>query len=142
MKGKKVTILEMMPILNDGGNNLHGLALSGEFETYGVQVSPSTKAIEITEEGVIGEFTGAVPEVPQAQFDTPHYKPMGQSGTMLFPADTVAYALGRVPRREAALALRECAPEFHMIGDCVSMKNIQAATSAGFFTARDIGRKY
>jgi len=142
MKGKDVTILEMMPTLNDGGNNLHGLALSGEFETYGVKVSPSTKAIEITEEGVIGEFTGAKPEAPQMQFDTPHYKPMGESGTMLFPADTVAYALGRTPRRSAALALRECAPEFHMIGDCVAMKNIQAATSAGYFTARDIGRKY
>ncbi len=142
MLGKKVTLLEMMPTLNDAGNNLHGLALSGEFATYGVKISTSTKAIEITEEGVIGEFTGEKPDAPQMQFDTPHYPAMGESGTMLFPADTVAYALGRLPRRADALKLRECAPEFYMIGDCVAMKNIQAATSAGYFVARDIGKKY
>jgi len=140
--GKDVTILEMMPELNDAGNNLHGLALSGEYEKFGVKVSTSTKVIEITDTGVIGEFTGAKPSAPPLQFGIPQYPPMGESGTMLFNADTVAYALGRTPRRAEALALRECAPEFYMVGDCTVMKNIQAATSAAYFAARDLGRKY
>ena len=55
-------------------------------------------------------------------------------------ADTVIYAAGQRPLREEALALRPCAPEFYMLGDCVTPKNILAATQAAFQLARDIGR--
>jgi len=142
MLGHEVTIVEMMPTLNDGGNNLQGLSLSGEFEKYGIKISTSTKAVEITPEGLIGEFTGEKPTEPPFIFGLPHYPSMGESGTKLFEADTVAYALGRNPRQKEALALRECAPEFYMIGDCTVMKNIQQATSSGYFVARDLGRRF
>ena len=142
MQGREVTLLEMMPELNDGGNNLTGLAVSGEFEKYGVRVSTATRAVEINDEGVLGEFTGAKPEGEHMVFALPLYPAMGESGTMLFPADTVAYAVGQRSRREEALALRECAREFYMIGDCMVQKNIHQASSGGYFTARDLGRLY
>ncbi len=143
MQGREVTIVEMMPTLNDGGNNLQGLSLSGEFETYGVKISVATRALEITDKGVLCEFTGEpLPPKNPMPFALPQYEPLGTEGTVFFEADTVAYAVGQSPLREDALALRECAPEFYMIGDCVAPKNIHEASSAGFFTARDIGRRF
>lgn len=35
-----------------------------------------------------------------------------------------------------------CAPEFYMLGDCVTPRNITAATSTAYMTARNIGRDY
>lgn len=143
MQGREVTIVEMLPTLNDGGNNLQGLSLSGEFEKYGVKISVACRALEIRENGVLCEFTGApVPEKQSMPFALPIYQPLGASGEVFFEADTVAYAVGQSPLREQALALRGCAPEFYMIGDCVEPKNIHAASSAGYFTARDLGRRF
>ena len=64
----------------------------------------------------------------------------GPEGEYELPADTVICAAGQRPLREEALALRDCAPEFHMLGDCVTPKNVMAATQAAFQIARDIGR--
>ncbi len=143
MDGREVTIVEMQPVLNYGGNHLQALALSGEFEKYGVTISVASKAVQITQDGVLCRFTGEpYPESMIRLPGPPAYQPLGTSGTMFFPADTVAYAIGQVPRRDEALALRLCAPEFYMIGDCLAAKNIQAATSAAYFTALDIGSRY
>ena len=57
-----------------------------------------------------------------------------------YAADTVIYAAGRKPRADAAIALHAMAPEFHQIGDCRSVGNIQAATSQAWSVARLIGR--
>ena len=67
-------------------------------------------------------------------------KVSGPEGELEFPADTVIYAAGQRPLREDALALRDCAGEFYMLGDCVTPKNILAATQTAFQLARDIGR--
>ena len=143
MNNRKVTIIEMMPELNDGGNNLQGLSLSGEIVTYGIRISVATKAVEINEKGVLGEFTGEpLPPRNPMPFALPQYDPIGTSGTMLFEADTVVYAVGQKPLWDDALALRECAPEYHQIGDCLAPRNIYHATSLAYFTARDIGKKY
>lgn len=143
MLGREVTVIEKMPELNDGGNNLQGLALSGEIERYGIRISVATMASEINEKGVVGIFTGEpLPPKNPMPFALPQYQPIRSSGTMLFEADTVAYAVGQKPLWNEALALRECAPEFYQIGDCVAPRNIYQATSSAFFIARDLGRKF
>jgi 2,4-dienoyl-CoA reductase-like NADH-dependent reductase (Old Yellow Enzyme family)/thioredoxin reductase len=117
--GRVVTIIEMLPELNDGGNNLQGLSISQEIKRLGIKVHLNTKALEINSKGVIGDA------------------PEGQT---LFEADTVIYAIGQKPLREDADALRFCAPEFHQLGDCLTPKNITEATKAAYTITRDIGR--
>lgn len=114
--GREVTLLEMAPALNFGENRLHGKAIGLELQRLGVDVRLNTKVTAIGADGVTagGEF---------------------------FPADTVAAALGRAPLREEAAALALCAPEFHVIGDCVVPATIYQATSAAYFAALDVGKK-
>jgi NADPH-dependent 2,4-dienoyl-CoA reductase/sulfur reductase-like enzyme len=117
--GRDVTIIEMLPELNDGGNMLQGLSIRQQIKKYGIGVHLNTKALEINGGGVIGE---------------------GPEGQTLFEADTVIYAIGQKPLREEADALRFCAPEFYQLGDCLAPKNITEATKAAYHIARDIGR--
>lgn len=122
MLGREVTIIEMLEKLNDGGNFLHMIGLEGQLAKYGIKVYLNTKAEDISEKGVVG--------IPVIDSD---------GSARLFEADSVIYAVGQKPLSEEALELRYCAPEFHMIGDCVVPKNIMSATSAAFTIARDIG---
>lgn len=138
--GKKCTIIELQPELNDGGNNLQGLALSLEFKKYGIEVSPSTKAVEINNEGVLVEFTGEKPAGSSFRFGLPAYYPRAESGGYFFSCDTVIYATGQEPLWAEAESLSHCTPEFRWLGDCLAPKNIWHATSSAFFAARDIGR--
>jgi len=117
--GRKVTVVEMQPQINDGGNFLHAEGLMLELENHGVAVHLNTKAVEITGRGV--------------QCET-------KEGTVFYEADTVIHALGQVPLQEEALALQFCAPEFYMLGDCVAPKTIGNATATAFEIANNIGR--
>ena len=119
MQGREVQVVEMAPAINDGGNFLHAIGLKAELNKRKVKVDLNTKALEIRPDGVLCA---------------------GPEGEKLYAADTVIYAVGQRPESEAALALRFCAPEFYQIGDCLSPRNITAATSAAFHIARDIGR--
>jgi 2,4-dienoyl-CoA reductase-like NADH-dependent reductase (Old Yellow Enzyme family)/thioredoxin reductase len=116
---RDVTIVEMLPELNNGGNMLQGLAIGIELRKLGIKVHLNTRALEITDKGILTE------------------SPDGQK---LFEADTVICAVGQRPLREEAAALRFCAPEFYQIGDCLTPKNITEATKAAYNIARDIGR--
>ncbi len=116
--GRSVTIIEMLDTLNDGGNFLHMVGLRTEMARYNIGVQLNTKAMEINTGGVIGH---------------------NSDGEKLFEADTVIYAVGQRPLSDEALALRFCAPEFYMLGDCNAPKNIAAATSAAYTIARDVG---
>jgi 2,4-dienoyl-CoA reductase-like NADH-dependent reductase (Old Yellow Enzyme family)/thioredoxin reductase len=147
--GRKVTIIEMMDALNDGGNPIHALALVNEINKYGIQVSTATRAVEINEKGVIGEYVGSafsLPPCPTVEAAVLQSNTFGrvirddaeEGSKKLFEADTVIYAVGLQPLHEEADALRFCAPEFHQIGDCLTPKNIQQATSMAFTVARDI----
>ena len=118
--GRSVTILEMAPALNFGGNRLHGMAIGQELARLGVEVRLNTRVTSITPEGVTGQ---------------------GPDGEVFFPADTVACALGMKPRRAEAEALALCAPEYYVVGDCVVPATVYQATSAAYFAALDIGRK-
>ena len=118
MLGKKTTILEMAPALNCGGNILHARAMNPQIAKYVDQVCTSTKALEITPEGVRAE---------------------GPDGEVFFPADTVATAMGLKPRRDEALAMRWCAPEFHLVGDALVSKSIREANWNAYQAGLDVG---
>ncbi len=118
-EGREVTLLEMMPELNDGGNMVHMNSLRTQILERKITVALSTRALSIREDGVLAEDAG---------------------GQRFFPADTVIYAVGQRPLSEEAMALSACAPEFYMVGDCVSARNILSATAEAYQAARDIGR--
>ena len=118
--GREVTLLEMAPALNFGDNLLHGKSIGLELKRLNVDVRLNTRATEISAEGV---------------------KARGPEGEAFFPAETVICALGMKPMRDEAAALALCAPEFHVIGDCVVPATIQQATNAAYFAALDIGKK-
>ena len=117
--GHDVTILEMLPRINDGGNILQGQSIGIEFARIGVRLALNTKAVEITAQGVFGERNGE---------------------RTLYEADTVISAAGMVPLHKAADALRFIAPEFYQIGDCDTPKNITEETRSAYFAALNIGR--
>jgi 2,4-dienoyl-CoA reductase-like NADH-dependent reductase (Old Yellow Enzyme family)/thioredoxin reductase len=147
--GRKVTIIEMMETLSDGGNPVHGLALINEIKKCRIQVSTATRAVEINEKGVIGEYVGStytLPPCPTVQAAVLHSNAFNrvvradveEGSRKLFKADTIVYAVGRQPLHDQATALRSCAPAFHQIGDCFTPKNIHQATGMAFTVARDI----
>lgn len=119
MLGKKITIIEMLDKISDGGNILHVLVLKTEIKKYDISLNLNTKATKINDKGITCET---------------------ESGDIFFEADTVIYAVGQRPLQEEASALRYCAPEFYQIADCVAPLNITNATSTAFTIARDIGR--
>jgi hypothetical protein len=105
--------------------------------------------VEINEKGVVGEYVGGaytLPPCPTVQEAVLQSNVFGrvvradaeEGSRKLFPADTVIYAVGRLPLQEEADKLRFCAPEFHQIGDCLTPKNIQQATGMAYTIARDI----
>lgn len=118
LNGRDVTIMEMMSHLGDGGNMLHGQAVDVQIANLGIELALGTKAIEITEKGVVGE---------------------NSEGQKRYKADTVIYAIGQKPLREEADALRFCASEFYQIGDCRVSANIREAVKEGNYSARNIG---
>ena len=113
MLGRKVELVEMMPELNDGGNFQHMRGLKVEISKYKIGVNLSTRAEEITAEGVV-------------------------AGGRLIKTDTVIYAVGQQPQRKAATDLHACAPEFYMLGDCIAPANIMNATAEADTIARAI----
>lgn len=119
MLGKTATVIEMTDKVNDGGNFLHTNALLIQLRQKQIAVDFQTTAKEITDKGVLCLTISA----------EKHYE-----------ADTVIYAVGQQPLQEEALALRRCAPEFHMLGDCVIPGNIAGATGVAYQIALNIGR--
>jgi 2,4-dienoyl-CoA reductase-like NADH-dependent reductase (Old Yellow Enzyme family)/thioredoxin reductase len=147
--GRSVTILEMMETLSDGGNPVHGLALMNEIARLQIQVSTSTKATRVDDAGVVGEYVGGaytLPPCPTVRAAVLHSNSLRATmragaepgSTQLFEADTVVYATGRQPLHAEADALRFCAPVFHQIGDCWTIRNVQQATGMAHTVARDI----
>lgn len=139
MLGRKCTVVEMLPDLNAGGNNLHALAIHGQLKKYGIHATTGTKALEITDKGLLCEYIGTTPS-EKTVFDMPKIYPDALSGTHLYEADTVVYAVGQRALTAEAVALRDSAPEFIAVGDCVVPNDIWTATRNAYYAARDIGR--
>jgi 2,4-dienoyl-CoA reductase-like NADH-dependent reductase (Old Yellow Enzyme family)/thioredoxin reductase len=150
--GRKVSIMEMSNALNYSGNVIHSMAINNEIKRLNIEIITSTKALEINGEGVLGEYVGdefsPAPlcetirkGILQSVISEAGLKSGVEVGSKLqYQADTVIYALGQIPLREEANALRDYAPLFFEIGDCVEPKNIYAANSTAYTIARDIGR--
>jgi 2,4-dienoyl-CoA reductase-like NADH-dependent reductase (Old Yellow Enzyme family)/NADPH-dependent 2,4-dienoyl-CoA reductase/sulfur reductase-like enzyme len=147
--GRKITIIEMMEYLNDGGNLCHGLALNNEIRKFGIKISTGTRVLEINDQGVIGAYVGNAFTLPPSKivqiargtsntFDRAIRSEAEKGSQHLFAADTVIYAIGQQSLHTEADALRFSAPEFYQIGDCLAAKNIQQATGMAFTVARDI----
>ncbi len=117
--GKETEIVEMGPMLNDGGNSCHGRAVLDMLIQHKIPVHYRTKALEITPEGV--------------RCETPE-------GEVFYPADTVVYAAGMKARKEEALAFYAAAPIFHMVGDCKQSSTILNATGTAYTAAKYLGR--
>jgi len=115
--GRKVTVVEMLGGISDGGNFLHVLALDVEIKKYSIAMCYNTKAVEVAPDGVRCE---------------------GPDGELFIHADTVVYATGQRPLWEEAEGLSLCAPDFYMVGDCIAPKHIMNATSMAFSVARNI----
>jgi 2,4-dienoyl-CoA reductase-like NADH-dependent reductase (Old Yellow Enzyme family)/NADH dehydrogenase FAD-containing subunit len=150
--GRKASIMEMADCLNFSGNVIHSMAISNEIKRCGIRVFTSTKACRITEKGVLGKYVGDAYAMPKPCETIK--RGMLESAVLvaaenmastigkqkLYEADTVVCALGQIPLREEVDQLRDCAPIFYELGDCVEPKNVYTANSTAYTIARDIGR--
>ena len=117
--GHKVTIVEMA---DRPGIDIRGVAFMYygiTMDRLGVDLRLSTKAVAVND----GSLTVETAE-----------------GSEEIPTDTVICAVGEKPLAEEADALAFCAPEFHLIGDCIRPGNVLAATRQAYAVARNIGR--
>ncbi len=139
-QGKDITIVEMAPMTIaspppvEGTSNrmsgimdmplgfplVHGVALREEFSNMEkVSILTSTKALEVNKEGLVVEKDGE---------------------KQTLEAETIIYAIGQKPLMDEALNLKDAAPEFYQLGDCLAPKNIYEATSVAYQIATDLGR--
>ncbi len=116
--GRDVEIVEMLDQISDGGNSWHLHGVKGEMKRLGLEVNFKTAVKEITPTGVVCECAGE---------------------QKTFECDSVVYATGQRPAQAEAFALGQCAPEFHMIGDCIAARNIVSATGEAFMISRNLG---
>ena len=119
MLGKVVSVVELTDKISDGGNMLHARSLEVELKKHGISLRFNTKVNEISAQGIVCET---------------------KEGKEFLEADTVIYAVGQQPLQDEALAFRFCAPVFHMIGDCITPKNIANATGTAHDIAVSLGR--
>ena len=117
--GRAVEIIEMADKPGVDLDDYPFLSYQFELQDHGVKIHLSTKAINIDETGVDTENNGSAGHID---------------------ADTVIYAVGQKSLADKADALTFCAPEFHVIGDCMRSDSILAATKHAYGAAKYIGR--
>ncbi|MDR1329920.1 MAG: FAD-dependent oxidoreductase [Oscillospiraceae bacterium] len=111
---RDIELIEQAPSLGAEGNGTHAMALSGELRRLGIAPRFNNRVTKITPDGV----TLA-------------------DGTEL-AADTVVFATGQTARTGLALSFHDCAPQWHMIGDCSGVGNIMSATVRAWTLAREL----
>ena len=115
MQGKKVSIVEMLPDIANDANFRYARTYRWKIEEYKIDVYTSTKCSAITDEGV-------------AAVDK-------DGKDILIPADNVVISVGMRPLATASEALRDCAPDFIPIGNCVRPGQVKDAIRAGYDAA-------
>ena len=75
------------------------------------------------------ECVGAVPEGVRVRKD---------GREEVIAADSVVFSVGQASELETVELLRDCAPEFYSVGDCVKPQRIMEAIRTGFFSAMNI----
>ena len=116
-KGRKVTIIEMLPAIARDLGVTNRRALRTRVLAAGVEVLTSTEAKAITESGVTVEDAGQ---------------------TRTIDADSVVLAVGFKPNTGLWEALKDKVPGLHLIGDAARPNKILEATRAGWNLACDI----
>ena len=109
---RSVTLVEMAPDIQTGGNTMHELCIRAEFEKMDIERHFNSKAVGITEDGVWCEE----------------------------PSGKMFYGVGQRSKTNEAIAHAACAPHFNIIGDNFIPGNIAAATHSASVIAGDIGR--
>ncbi len=115
MQGKKAAIVEMLPSIANDANFRYARTYKWKIAEYQIDVHTSTKCSAITAEGV---------------------QAVDKDGReILLPADNVVISVGMRPLSAAVEALRDCAPVFIPIGNCVRPGVVKDAIRAGFDAA-------
>lgn len=116
-KGKKVSVIEMLPELCPETFHLTRGVMLGKMEKC-VDIYTGARCSGITTEGV-----SFVDKDGNEQF---------------VPCDVVVMSSGMRPRQDLAESFRMTAPDFMPIGDCVIAKNVRTATRMAFDAATRI----
>ena len=115
MQGKKVSIVEMLSSIANDANFRYARTYRWKIEEYKIDVYTSTKCKAITDAGVEAEDK--------------------DGNDLLIPADNVIISVGMRPLAAQSEALRDCAPIFIPIGNCVRPGVVCDAVRAGFDAA-------
>ena len=119
-QGREATLVEILDRPNLENAAMHAMAVMKELRQRKIPMRLNTRATKIRPDGVEIE---------------------GPEGKGFLEADTVIYAAGMRAQRDEAIALSQCAPEFVMLGDCQTPKNIIAATQTAHTAAMLIGTR-
>jgi 2,4-dienoyl-CoA reductase-like NADH-dependent reductase (Old Yellow Enzyme family)/thioredoxin reductase len=115
--GRDVTILEMLDKAAPEAPYLHWLAVTKELEKS-VKLHTRTRVTRVAQEGVY-----AVNEKGEEQ---------------LYAADTILLAVGLRSKTSVVESLRNCAPDFVVIGDCLKPATVLEAVHMGYYSALSI----
>lgn len=119
--GKKVTIVEMAPMLDRDAMFINRNCIIAKMNSLGVRMMTSTKVIKIDESGVTTQ---------KEDGSTEH-----------LAADTVINALGMKPKTKLVNAVKAKYPtKTVVIGDSAKMGKIGTAVRSGFFAAMSLDR--
>lgn len=117
-KGHNVSIVEMRDGYALDAPYRHRCGLVAEIERLGIQIYTSATGKEIRDDGLLCT------------------KPGGEE--LFIPANRIICAVGVKPHRNEAEELRELAPEYYAIGDCVRPRQIVDAVTEGHYIAMDL----
>jgi NADPH-dependent 2,4-dienoyl-CoA reductase/sulfur reductase-like enzyme len=118
LKGKKVTIVEMLDDIALDIEFCQRLFMMERFTTYQMNIAIKTEVEAIIENGVIV---------------------VGRDGIRTtLPADTVILATGSVPDNELASALEGQGHQCYLVGDCLKPKRLLEAVHTASYIARQV----
>lgn len=130
-RGKKVTVVEMLPEAACDFNFINRGMLLELLAEAGVEIRTGLRVVEIRADGVTVEQT--------APAGTGDGAAAGAGGARSdIPADTVVLALGMTPRSTLVEELRPAAPRVFVAGDCVRPRHIIDAVHEGFYSVVEL----
>ena len=114
LKGKEVTILEMLPRVGHDIGVTNKFAVMMRLREEGIEMRANTKVVKIKEGGVEAQRDGSI---------------------VFFEGDTVVLATGMVANNKLAKKLEGKVEALYCIGDCVKPHRIEDAIESGFRVA-------
>nr|MCR5538964.1 NAD(P)/FAD-dependent oxidoreductase [Lachnospiraceae bacterium] len=115
--GRDVTVVEMKDDFAAEANEMHKIALEHEFKNSRIRLHLNTSAVEVTEEGLVCR---------------------GPEGTFTIPCDSILLAAGMRADWDSVERLRDAAPWYWAIGDCVRAGQVVNATEQGHNVVLDL----